>query len=300
MSQASVNRGVFWKVILGGLVVVGVISVCCRLFHWCPWFPPMRCPECPDCCNDEFAAELIVDDVHGAPWMVFDNDWVSDDLGSEEHDVCALSDDPKDYLGDCKDDGYETEDFRHGLMIQLGELVDEDHRDVLFSQVVLRFENGSDVHLGGGIAGNPPFDWLDINPADRSCSIDAFHAYSLFKSGIVTVECDGATVNPASKPSTCLRDRSLHSSFDPTIGVVTYWSGPSYYEMTAHLDNLGGGHVGYTFRLSDPVTVDRWDKGCFQTRYEDVVEILIDLVDPDSNHTIFHDDPSDGGAIGRT
>ena len=274
--------------IFGGVIVIIIIWI------WCWWW---WCPFCPDEPCDECEPSMVVEDIHGATWMVLDNGWIHD-LGDAGHDVCEASDDPDDYLGACT--AYEPDDFRHGVLVQLGEIVHDGTADVLFSQVVLTIQGVPDpVNLGGGLPGNDPFDWLDINPDGRSCSIDAFHAYSLYQNDIVDLECDDAVLSPTTLPETCLRNRALHASFEPTIGIITYWSGENHYEVRSHDDELGTGHVGYTFCFGDPVTVDRWNEGCFEERYSNVTEIRIDLVDPDSHHSIFHDDPMDGGVISK-
>ena len=58
-----------WKLVLGGLIVVGICSILCWGFGWCWW-----CPDCPDvdCCDDP-AAQIILEDMHAGVWMPIEN-----------------------------------------------------------------------------------------------------------------------------------------------------------------------------------------------------------------------------------
>ena len=56
-----------WRLVLGGLIVVGICSLLCWRWGWCWW-----CPDV-DCCEPEPAAQIIVEDMHAAIWMPIEN-----------------------------------------------------------------------------------------------------------------------------------------------------------------------------------------------------------------------------------
>ncbi len=246
------------------------------------------CPECPP--PPQAAAKLVLEDTHSAVWMTFDNDFVSN---PGTISACASADTTTDAgrhdaFGECT--AYSTA-FRPGIVFQIGHAIEATGASDNFDHILLTFSDTTTQKID-----ETDFDWLDVN-GHSDCALDALHAYSLFKNAVVEVDCDGATlvVPPLPDPpfpDTCLRQRALHASFRPDVGVVTYWPGASYYEMKAEAG--GHGHIAHTFSLLNPVTIDRWKGGCFEERYSNVTEVRIVYVEPSSDHTQFPHSPIDG------
>ncbi len=241
------------------------------------------CPECPPP-EPEPAARLVLEDTHTAAWMTFDNKFVSNpgtipvcktaDVATEAGKTSAF--------GKCK--AYSTA-FRAGILFQIGHVVEKSGDTDHFDYVELTFSNQTLVKID-----ESDFDWLDVN-ALSDCAIDPLHAYSLFQNKVVAVDCDGATLS--GYPETCLRQRALHASLRPDVGIVTYWPGAGYYAVKS--DAGGHAHIAHSFALKDPVTVDRWQHGCFQERYEGVVKLRIAYYMPSQDHAGYPHSPIDGG-----
>jgi hypothetical protein len=231
--------------------------------------------------------------MHTAAWMPIDNGFI-EHPGS--HSVCPTpspTPTPEQSFGKCAGT-YTNPDneLRTGVLLQIGQLEKaaggtEDN----FDKVVLTRSGAGPVELDETM-----FDWLDVEPVGTACAIDALHAYSLFQGArhVVTTQCDGATLVPATAPPTCLRARGIQAGLRPDTAIVTYWSGNSHYRVERE---TGGRNFRYTFSLNDPVTVDRWLGGCFQERYDNVTEVFIRYPRIITNHLGFPHSPMDGGTI---
>ena len=120
----------------------------------------------------------------------------------------------------------------------------------------------------------------------------------------VATQCDGATaVDSAGNelPSSCLRDRSLHASLQANKDVITYWPHPESLYTIDVTRNTSAGHTltESTLQLCEPMTVDRWNEGCWKERYEDVVEVRLIYIEDSSDHGGFHTPIMDGGSFTR-
>ena len=203
-----------------------------------------------------------------------------------------------------------------------GNVLDPTHIDN-FKEVLVVTET-SGTYTTHTVAEND-FDWLDINAVGQQCPIDPLHAYSLFYDDPdavtpdpanlqVETDCDDASaVDSAGNalPDSCLRDRALHSKMQANKDVITYWPDPDGLFTTDinkvifehHHEDGDVTEITLTetvLKLCEPVTVDKWNEGCWIDRYEDVVEVRVVYTDDGSaNHGGFHDPAMDGGSPGR-
>lgn len=269
----------------GGLLIIVIVLV-----WWC-WRP---CPPCPPVAAAPAApaATIVLEDMHTAAWMPIDNGFI-DRPGQDA--VCkppTPTPTPEQMFGKCAGTYTEPDvELRTGVLLQIGQLQLASGKENNFKDVVLTQSVGGPVTLDKTM-----FDWLDVEPVGTSCAIDALNAYSLFQGAthVVTTQCDGVTLVPATAPSTCLRARGIQAGLLPDTAIVTYWSGNGHYKV----ERQNGGHsFQYTFSLNDPVTVDRWLAGCFQERYDNVTEIRIRYGGDIQNHQGFPHSPMDGGTI---
>jgi hypothetical protein len=229
--------------------------------------------------------------MHTAAWMPFDNGSIADPGTQFVCKTPSATDEQK--FGKCAATYTNPKtELRTGALLQIGQLdLGTSGKEDNFDTVLLTQSVGGPVTLDETL-----FDWLDVEPVGTACAIDALHAYSMFKgaSNVVTTQCDGVTLVPATAPPTCLRARGIQAGLLPDTAIVTYWSGNRHYKV----ERQAGGHTfQYTFSLNDPVTVDRWLAGCFQERYENVTEIRIRYPKIISYHDGFPHSPMDGGTL---
>ena len=271
-----------------------IIIVIILVIIWCR-FLPFPCPLCPPAPvppDDKAAAQIVIDDSRAATWMVSSNEYLDTEaMNKGDKPLCSTG---GSSVGSCTTPY--TSNPVHGVMFQFGDLhgTDNTWTPSLDRIEIYQANDPADYDLG-----NPEtytvetlkygmFDWLNVSPFE-DCIIDAYHAYALFINGVVGLECDSTIWDK------CRRNRSLHSSLRSTGGLMTYWSGNNGYGVQAERAS-GSSHPSYTFDLNDPVHVDRWNAGCFEIRYDNVVQILIIYdVTGSTPGSIFDDPPTDGG-----
>lgn len=204
--------------------------------------------------------------------------------------------------------------YRHGVLVQMGV-----NRACTFGGVTdtsyledLLIRHETDDGSVEEVELEPEqFDWVDVLPEGAKCVIDPLHAYSMFQNMLVKTDCDAGDdpIDCGAGYDTdfaCRRRRSLHASV-LAQRILTYWSGPAYYDVVVDeteevpadtATHTLPKHVSYTIRPTETLTADVWKDGCWQQRYDNVVEIRVRFHDPDATHLGFDHLPIDGGNIG--
>lgn len=258
--------------------------------------------------------KIVLEDMHAGVWMATDNTsfrfYQQDPEGNGimPAEVCG---DQAKMWGTCEPDAYDTA-YRHGVVFQMGYTVrfpagatDPAGRSVdkNFGGIYIK-HTGGEEWLIPGARGSVEFDWLDVRAAKTRtpgetgppafpCVIDPHGAYMmLVNPNLVDNGCaDPLTLSDPAYH--CARNRSLHTDVE-SHWLVTYWSGAKNYEVNpgptdekdivkpsgdpiepTHDTGDGLVHVSYTFKLNNPVVVDRWLRGCHEETYTGVTEIRI-------------------------
>lgn len=276
------------------MCVCAIIVILIIIVFWCRC-PQLPCPVCPEPTPvpaEDPVAQIIIDDSRAATWMVSSNEYLdTEKMNKGEHPLCSTG---GSSVGSCTTPY--TSNPVHGVMFQFGDLhgTDDSWTPSLDEINIYQANDPDDYDLADPTTYTVEtlkygsFDWLNVSPFE-DCIIDAYHAYALFLNSVVGLECDSASWD------SCRRNRSLHSSLRSTGGLMTYWSGNNGYAVQAERA-AGSSHPSYTFDLNDPVHVDRWNAGCFEVRYDNVVKILVvyDVIGS-APGSIFDDPPTDGG-----
>ena len=257
-----------WRVVIGGLIVVGICSILCWGLGWCWWC--RDCPDCPDVdCGEcggggEIAAQIILEDMHAGVWMVQENLAFHFDPVTNPPEAVACDGDPaKATFGACEGNYAPDDEYRHGVLFQMGPVVQRKtvggvQVDRHYGGVKIEHDAGETWLLPGD---DPDFDWLDVIEAGTNCVIDPANAYEMVHNladenrirehidgtlltpvkphgdDIVENACD-STAYATQEDLSCPRSRSIHSSLLPTR-IITYWAGhgPDFYEMAAKPTN---------------------------------------------------------------
>jgi len=293
--NGSIQVFPIWRVVVGGLIVVGICSILCWGLGWCWWCPD--CPDCPDVdCGDcggggEIAAQIILEDMHAGVWTVQENlPFHFEPNANPPVLPAAVCIDSNKAFGACEGNYDLTNEYRHGVLFQMGPIVEKGAGGTQVSRhyagVKIEHDQGEVWLLRPGIrvGDGPDFDWLDVMETGTKCVIDPANAYEMLHTladpnlinehvqgtvqppvaphgdDLVPNACDSTAVAIATDLA-CPRNRSIHASLMPTR-IITYWAGqgPDFYEMVAkpthEVDiSTGGGGIVKPSHTTDPQDV---------------------------------------------